>query len=139
VDFRREGRELALKLLYREELTGLADVNIPDMEDLEERAVAFADMLTSGVRANRADVDAAITAASEHWDISRMGAVDRTILRVGVYELLHRRDTSVAVIINEAVEIARRFSSDECGRFVNGVLDKIAAESRKTGPEQGRC
>jgi N utilization substance protein B len=129
VDFRREGRELALKLLYRETLTGLADFNIPDAEDYGERARAFAEMLASGVRKSLFEVDEAISAASEHWDISRMGTVDRTLLRIGVFELLHRPDTSVAVVINEAVELARLYSSDECGRFVNGVLDKIARDA----------
>jgi N utilization substance protein B len=139
VDFRREGRELALKLLYREELTGLADLNVPDVEESGDKAREFAGMLAAGVRTSISEVDAAISGASEHWDISRMGTVDRTLLRIGVFELLHRPDTSVAVIINEAVELARRYSSDECGRFVNGVLDRIARDSRGAGPADRRC
>jgi N utilization substance protein B len=131
VDFRREGRELALKLLYREELTGLTDVSVPGIEDIEEPAVDFARMIISGVRSNTPEINAAISAASEHWDIARMGTVDRTILRMGVFELLHRPDTSVAVVINEAVELARHYSSEECSRFVNGVLDRIATDRRK--------
>jgi transcription antitermination protein NusB len=130
-DFRREGRELALKLLYREELTGLADLAIPDIDQAQKKALDFADMLISGVKSNAEEINGAIAAASEHWDIRRMGTVDRTILRIGVFELLHRLDTSVAVVIDEAVELAKRYSSDECGRFVNGVLDRIATEQRK--------
>ncbi|MBN2565911.1 MAG: transcription antitermination factor NusB [Candidatus Eisenbacteria bacterium] len=130
MDFRREGRELALKLLYREELTGLTDLSIPDIEDVGERAIGFAQMLISGVRSNIPEINAAISAASEHWDIARMGTVDKAVLRIGVFELLQRPDTSVAVVINEAVELARRYSSEECGRFVNGILDRIATERR---------
>lgn len=130
VGLRREGRELALKLLYREELTGLDDGVIPGIEDLRPEARRFAEGLVAGVRGLRAPIDEAISAASEHWDISRMGTVDRTILRIGVYELLESPKTPVGVIINEAVEIARKFSSSECGRFVNGVLDRVAREVR---------
>ena len=135
--FRREGRELAIMLLYRERLTGLTDRDVPDIEDICPEALGFADELVSGVRAGLTDIDAAIAGASEHWDIPRMGIVDLTVLRVGVYELLGRPETSVAVIINEAVDIARKFSSEECGRFVNGVLDSIAGDVRsESKPEE---
>jgi N utilization substance protein B len=134
MDWRREGRELAVKLLYREKLTGLTDMAVPDIEEVPERARAFAGQLVRGVRSGLPEIDAAIAAASEHWDIPRMGLVDVTVLRIGVLELLERRDTPVSVIINEAVDIARKFSSDECGRFVNGVLDRIAGEVR--GPSR---
>jgi len=131
MDVRREGRELAVMLLYREKLTGLTDLGIPDMEDASDEALALAGRLVSGVRSGLEDIDAAISGASEHWDIPRMGIVDLTVLRIGVYELLERPETSVAVIINEAVDIARKFSSDECGKFVNGVLDRIAGDVRR--------
>lgn len=137
MDFRREGRELAVMLLYREKLTGLTDLAIPDIEDGTEEALEFAGRLVSGVLSDLERIDAAISEASEHWDIPRMGIVDLTVLRIGVYELLERRDTSVSVIINEAVEIARKFSSGECGRFVNGVLDRIAGDVRRQGDTEG--
>lgn len=127
---RREGRELALLLLYREEVTGLKDPAIPGLEDASPSALEFAETLVAGVRVNAPLIDAAISAASEHWDISRMGAVDRTIIRIGTYELLCESATPVGVIINEAVDAARKYSSDECGKFVNGVLDRIARDSR---------
>ena len=130
MDVRREGRELAVMLLYREELTGLTDLAIPGIEDASPEALEFAAALVAGVREALQEIDAAISEASEHWEISRMGVVDRTVLRVGVHELLHRPDTPVAVVINEAVEVARKFSSEECGRFANGVLDRIARETR---------
>lgn len=140
MDVRTEGRELAVMLLYREELTGLTDLDIPGIDEATENARAFADALVEGVRDSRDEIDSAISEASEHWEISRMGIVDRTVLRIGVFELLRRPDTPVAVIINEAVERARKFSSEECGRFVNGVLDKIARDLRPQAPpedEQG--
>ena len=127
---RREGREIALKVLYRQEVTGLTDPDIPGMEDARPEAIDFATELVRGVRAHLREIDDAIAAASEHWDISRMGAVDRTVLRIGVYETLRTPETPVGVIINEAVDTARKYSSEECGRFVNGVLDRIAREAR---------
>ena len=130
MEVRRQGRELAVMLLYREKLTGLTDLEIPDIDDAPAEARAFAATLVSGVRERLTGIDSAIAEASEHWDIPRMGIVDLTVLRIGVYELLERPDTPVGVIINEAVEIARKFSSDECGRFVNGVLDRIAGDVR---------
>jgi N utilization substance protein B len=137
---RREGRELALKLLYREEVTGLTDDAIPGVEDVRAEARAFADELTGGVRAERGNIDRAISEASEHWEISRMGAVDRSIIRIGVFEILFMPDVPVGAIINEAVDEARKYSSDECGRFVNGVLDRIARETRGRAPtEEGEA
>jgi len=131
---RREGRELALKLLYREEVAGLREPDIPGIEEVTPSALRFATLLVEGVRTNSTEIDAAISAASEHWDISRMGAVDRTIIRIGAYELLHEPETPVGAVISEAVDAARRFSSEECGRFVNGVLDRIAREARGAEP-----
>ncbi len=127
---RREGRELALKLLYREEVTGLTDLAIPDISEERPSALEFATEIVEGVRADVEGIDRVISSASEHWEISRMGAVDRTILRIGVFELVHAPGTPVGVIINEAVDCARKYSSEECGRFVNGVLDRIARETR---------
>lgn len=127
---RREGRELALKMLYREEVTGVAAGLIPGIEDTSPQAKRFAGKLVDGVREKLPSIDSAIVSASEHWEIDRMGAVDRTILRIGVFELMFAPETPVGVIINEAVEIARKYSSGDCPRFVNGVLDRIAKEKR---------
>jgi len=122
-----------MKLLYRQEVTGLSDGLVPDVDSARQESVDFAESLVEGVRGDLAGIDAAISRASEHWDIQRMGAVDRTILRVGAYELLHCADTPVGVVINEAVDIARKFSSEDCGRFVNGVLDRVARDVHGTG------
>lgn len=127
---RRQGRELALMLLYRQEVTGLTDHAVPGLEEAPESARAFALALVEGVQQNMKSIDEAISAASEHWDIGRMGAVDRTIIRIGAYELMCEPDTPIGAVINEAVDAARKYSSSECGRFVNGVLDRIAREVR---------
>jgi N utilization substance protein B len=124
-----------MMLLYREAVTGLTDGAIPGIEEAHPEAVAFAESLVAGVRENQSEIDRAISAASEHWDIGRMGAVDRTILRIGVYELMRSPETPVGAVINEAIETARKYSSDDCGRFVNGILDRIAREVR--GAEHG--
>jgi N utilization substance protein B len=134
---RREGRELAMKLLYREAVTGLTDQAIPGLGDARADAVEFAESLVAGVRAHIAPIDDAISRASEHWDIGRMGAVDRTILRIGVYELMYAPETPVGAVINEAIDTARKYSSDECGRFVNGVLDRIARDVRGAEADGG--
>ena len=127
---RRRGRELALMLLYREEVTGLTDRAIPGFEDVPAASHEFAEELVAGVRRNLPRIDEAISAASEHWDIGRMGAVDRTIIRIGAYELMCEPSTPVGAVINEAVDAARKYSTSECGRFVNGVLDRIARDTR---------
>lgn len=143
IGVRREGRELAMKLLYREAVTGLTDRAIPDLEEARPGALEFAETLVAGVHAHAASIDDAISRASEHWEIGRMGAVDRTILRIGVYELMCAPETPVGAVINEAIDTARKYSSEECGRFVNGVLDRIAREVRSAEADapdlEGEC
>jgi N utilization substance protein B len=90
----------------------------------EERRV-FATTLLHGVTGSLTAVDPLIAQAAEHWRLSRMAIVDRLILRLAVYEFLHRPETPRKVIINEALELARKFSTDEAVRFINGVLDAI--------------
>jgi N utilization substance protein B len=86
---------------------------------------AFADRLVAGVRAVLADLDRRISGAAENWRLERMPVVDRNVLRIAVWELLHERSTPPAVVIDEAVEIARRYSSAASAAFVNGVLDAV--------------
>jgi transcription antitermination protein NusB len=85
-----------------------------------------------GVGDTMATLDEHIGAVSRGWTVARMPAIDRALLRVGCYELLYEPDTPTAVIINEAVELAGRFSTDDSSRFVNGVLSKLAADLRPT-------
>lgn len=91
----------------------------------------FATRLVRGALGHIDEIDRVIQRAAEHWDMKRMAAVDRNILRVAVYEILYSKDIPPAVTINEALEIAKKFSSVESASFINGLLDKIAKESKK--------
>ncbi len=125
-DARTDAREQVLILLYESEQRGesVADVAATHSGMLEgmTREIAL------GVETERASIDGEIRELSRGWTLERMAAIDRAILRIGIYELRHRADTPVAVVIDEAVELAKRFSTDDSGRFVNGVL---AASSRR--------
>jgi N utilization substance protein B len=89
---------------------------------------SYADEAVCGVADELAMVDEAIKKASTNWRIERMARVDRNVLRLGAWELLHQNDVPRAVILDEAVELAKRFGSEESGAFVNGVLDRIATD-----------
>jgi transcription antitermination protein NusB len=88
----------------------------------------FADPLIRGTIEHRDEADAVIHRHAKNWDLPRMAAVDRNILRLAVYEMLHRDDIPPVVSINEAVDIAKRFSTQDSGKFVNGILDKVRSE-----------
>ena len=127
---RRRGRELALQTLYGKELGGDA---LGPAEDLlhrfeePEEARTFAAELVRGVEEERERIDRLIADSSEHWKLGRLSSVDVNILRVATYELLHFAEVPARVAIDEAIEIAKRFGSDDSPAFVNGVLDHVAA------------
>jgi N utilization substance protein B len=100
---------------------------VSDHFDLPEGARAFAKQLVCGVIAEREAIDAALARVAHHWRLPRMAAVDRNVLRLGAYEILHT-DLPAAVAIDQAVELARRFGAEESPGFVNGVLDAVARE-----------
>jgi transcription antitermination factor NusB len=122
-------RILAVQALYQADLRGkdfLAELDAflrGSSEDEEVRM--FAEDLVKGLLEKQDAVDAAIAGAAENWDVSRMAAVDRAILRLGVHELLHRPDVPPKVAIDEAIRLAKKFSTRESGAFVNGVMDKV--------------
>jgi len=131
---RRRARELALQLLYQHEHTG-ADLEAMQTDFDEWTSAAdgvreFADFLLRGTLANLADLDEELERQTAHWRLERLAAVDRNILRLAMFELKHEPDTPPAVIIDEAIEIAKKFGAEESGRFVNGVLDGFV--KRKT-------
>ena len=95
-------------------------------------ADALATLLVEGVEQHQPQLDAAITAHSTGWTLARMPTIDRTVLRIAGFELLGRPDVPVAVVLNEAVELAKRFSTDDSGRFVNGVLSALVPVLRPT-------
>jgi N utilization substance protein B len=91
----------------------------------------YSDTAVRGIADTLADLDKRITAASAHWRLERMARVDRNVLRLGTWELVHRADVPRAVILDEAVELAKSFGTDESSAFVNGVLNKIADDARR--------
>jgi transcription antitermination protein NusB len=132
---RTVGREAALQMLFAIESTSAsADVVIRDFwrelppPDTEGRA--FADALLREVVEKREAIDAQIVGASNNWRLERMTSVDRSILRLGTVELASHPEVPAEVIIDEAVELAKRYGADTSGKFVNGVLDKIAELTR---------
>jgi transcription antitermination protein NusB len=128
VGSRREARERALGLLYEAESKGqtpsevVAELPVPPDE--------FTVSLLDGVAGHQADLDDLIRRFARDWKLERMPALDRAVLRLGAYELVHRPEIPTGAIISEAVELAKRFSTEESGRFVNGMLSAIAAEVR---------
>jgi transcription antitermination protein NusB len=129
VGSRRDARRTALDILYQADITGSdpADV-LADWREAGREIPAFAGELVSGVHANIARIDQVLEEHALEWSVSRMAALDRTILRVATYELLLRPDIPPAAAISEAVEAANELSADESRRFVNGILGKIARE-----------
>jgi N utilization substance protein B len=136
---RTGGREAALKMLFGIEATQTdAETAIALYwrefgGDVETRP--YADESVRGVVGEREQLDETIGGASEHWRIERMTRVDRNVLRLGTWELRHRRDVPTEVILDEAVELAKRYGSEESGAFVNGVLNQIAGMLRR--PDEG--
>ena len=130
---RHRGREAALQMLYQWEVgrLPLSDVRRvwPEVTDEDEPLtpdlVAFANALAEGVTVHVAELDPLISEAAAHWRLERMNVVDRLVMRLAVYEFLYEPETPGTVVINEALELARAFSSEEAVPFVNGVLDGI--------------
>ncbi len=125
VGSRREARERALALLYEAEAKDSSGADVLDAQPIEVEEYA-ADLVT-GVADHRAALDEMIAGYAKGWALDRMPRLDLTILRMAGYELLHRPDVPPNVVINEAVELAKRYSTDDSGRFVNGVLAAISA------------
>jgi len=137
VGVRRRGRELALQMLYQQELAGTdLEAIFAEFEELRLAPAStreFAENLVRGVAARRDELDARLAEQTEHWRLERMAAVDRNILRVALYELLFARETPSLVVIDEAVEIAKRFGSERSSQFVNGILDGVLQRERAAG------
>jgi N utilization substance protein B len=128
VGTRREERERALSLLYEAEAKDLRAGAL--LAQLPLSPEPFVVDLVTGVDGHRDRIDELISRHAIDWTLDRMPAVDRNILRLGIYELLERPDVPLGAVISEAVELAKRYSTDESGRFVNGMLASIASETR---------
>ena len=128
VGTRREARERALSLLYEADAKGCAPATVLDTQVLEPDP--FVVDIVSGVEKHQDEADVLIRRFSKGWSLERMPVIDRTLLRMGIYELGHRPDVPVGAVISEAVELAKRYSTDDSGKFVNGMLSRIAKELR---------
>ena len=93
--------------------------------ETEEQSREFAEQLVWGVHGKRREMDRVIIGSAEHWRIERMAVVDRNVLRMAVYEMITEAETPPAVIIDEAIEVAKKFGSEESGSFINGILDSV--------------
>lgn len=130
---RRRAREIALKILYEMEVTRKdSDEALADFWESQptgEEVRSFATKLVTGTSGNLSSIDALLGKHADNWDINRMAAVDRNILRFATYELLFLDEIPPKVTMNEAIEIAKKYSTQDSGRFVNGILDRIQRSS----------
>ena len=125
---RREARERALGLAYECEQRGLGAPEL--LAELPVAPDEYARDLVLGVDAHHEEIDAMIRKYSEHWALERMPVIDRTLLRLGAFELCWMPDVPTAAVISEAVELAKQYSTKDSGRFVNGLLSRIAESVR---------
>lgn len=138
INQRHRARTLALQILYREDVQHMNGLPSPGLQWLAselsthfshfvvpEAVREFASELVLGSTANMASIDTAIEGKSAHWKLARMSVIDRSILRMALFEMLYLKDSIRAVVINEAVELAKEFGSTESAAFINGILDSI--------------
>ena len=135
---RTHAREFALQILYQLDITGDTPENTlhnfwsnRQDEEIDAELKEFSSELVAGVAQNREAIDKKIVQFAQNWQLKRMAVVDRNIMRLGAFELLYREDIPPKVSINEAVELAKKFSGVESGKFVNAILDKIKLEKKK--------
>ena len=128
---RRQAREAALQILYFWEVGGADPGAAIDayfqehQSDADDAVITFASSLVMGTAQDVRELDALIERHLQHWRLERLAVIDRSILRMAAWELQHETDTAAAVVMNEALELARRFSTEESVSFINGVLDSI--------------
>ena len=126
---RRKARELALQMLYQHDVSGNApDMIISTFDDLQKskpNTREFATKIFKGTVDHIEKIDEMIQAQADNWRLSRMAVVDRNIIRLSVYEFLHESETPKLVVIDEAIEIAKKFGNDKSSQFINGILDGI--------------
>lgn len=143
---RRSGREAALQMLFQLEASGASADQVVDLfwrasaeadfePDPEGRS--YADTIVRGVASTLAEVDKRIGAASQNWRLERMSRVDRNLLRMSTWELMAQKDVPRAVVIDEAVELAKSYGTEDSSGFVNGVLDRIATDLGRTDADAG--
>jgi N utilization substance protein B len=149
---RRDARVLAVQFLYQQDIYKNPEAtHAGDLQrfwhttETDEATRGLAQPLIEGVLEKREELDGIIKSHSQNWDLNRMAPIDRNILRLALYEMHHRDDVPPVVAINEGIEIAKKLSTEESGRFVNGLLDKAKADLKrpvreakgKTAPDAG--
>jgi|SRR5439155_6864336 len=126
---RRKARELALQMLYQHDLSGnTPETVISTFEDLQKSKPnirEFATKIFKGTIDHMQEIDDMIVQQADNWRLSRMAVVDRNIIRMSIYEFLHEQDTPKLVIIDEAIEIGKKFGTQKSSQFINGILDGI--------------
>jgi N utilization substance protein B len=133
---RTKGRKQALQVLYMSEVTGTGPIDVVSQRLYTEEVGVlgtFATALVSGVVEHQDEIDEKLSEISENWSLSRMPIIDRNILRIAAYELLYNDDIPAGVAINEAVELAKVFGSDDSPKFVNGILGRAARGDAEAG------
>ncbi|MFA5287012.1 MAG: transcription antitermination factor NusB [Candidatus Omnitrophota bacterium] len=135
---RTVSREFALQILYQVDITHDApDVALENFwsarsqETIEDKLKEFTSKLVKGVVSNMDEIDKKISEYAANWHLKRMAVVDRNIMRMGCFEILYCDDIPSKVSINEAVDLAKKFSGSEAGKFVNAILDKVKIEKEK--------
>lgn len=127
--YRRKSRELALQALYQAEIGAHDPLEhfalLCDNFKVDQKVIPLAQALLDGIANHASEIDALITQHAKNWRVGRMSIIDRSLIRLGVYEVLFRDDVPATVAINEAIEIAKRFSTDDAPSFINGILDAI--------------
>ncbi len=140
---RRQAREYALQLLFqldirKEKPTAALFKRFWAAEEPEDEVRKFAEEAVRGTFKHLRTINGKILACAKNWTLERMAAVDRNVLRLAAYEILYRMDIPPSVTINEAIELAKKFGTDESGAFVNGILDSVAREAGKVDAKQLR-
>lgn len=127
---RRSGREVALQVLFQVELTQQSADRALSLfwkhHEADPEGKDYAESVVRGVERHLEQVDEKLRAASTHWRLERMARIDRNLLRMGAWELLHQTDVPVAVVIDECIELAKSFGTEESPSFINGVLHRVA-------------
>jgi N utilization substance protein B len=138
---RRKAREYALQILFeldirKEKPTARALKIFWAEHSPDEEVRSFAEEVVKGTFKHLQAINSAIEQSAENWSIDRMASVDRNVLRLAVYEILYRMDIPSSVAINEAIEVAKKFGTEESGSFVNGILDSVAKMAGRSDPEK---
>lgn len=135
---RRKARELTLQALYQAELGATDPMEhfalLCDNFRVDPKVVPQAEQLLTGIRQHLEELDALIERYAKNWRMGRMSVIDRNLIRLGAYEVLYREEVPATVAINEAIEIAKRYSTDDAPSFINGILDAIHNDQSQPQP-----